>query len=213
MFAGSKECIREGVWLLFVFAGSKKCTRNNVGCSLCLRVQKNVPAIGLVTLCVRGFKKMYPRCRCSYDYVCGFKKMHPQCQWSYSCVYGLKKIHPRRCLLLLVSAGSKNVPAIVFVAPRVCRFKKIHPWCRCSYGCVYGFIKMHPQQCWLLFEFVGSKKYTRNSVGYSLRLRVQKNVPTIVFDCSSCLWVQKNIPADRVEWLCVKCCYDMLLAA
>ena len=44
--------------------------------------------------------------------------------------------------------------------------------------------------------FMGSKKYTRNNVG-----------------CYLCLWVQKNAPADRVEWLCVKCCHALLLAA
>ncbi len=31
----------------FVFAGSKKCTRNNADCLLCLRVQKNAPAMVL----------------------------------------------------------------------------------------------------------------------------------------------------------------------
>jgi hypothetical protein len=37
--------------------GSKKYTRNNVGFSLRSWVQKNVPSIELVALCVRGFKK------------------------------------------------------------------------------------------------------------------------------------------------------------
>lgn len=91
VFAGSKECIREGVWLLFVSAGSKKCTRDVsevvtlfmgskecirdcVGCSLCLLVHKNVPEMLLVTLCVRGFKEMCPRwCLVAFR-VRGFKK-------------------------------------------------------------------------------------------------------------------------------------------
>jgi hypothetical protein len=57
--AGSKECTREGIWLLFVFAGSKKCTRDGVGCYLRLRVQKNAPATILIAPRVCGFKKMY----------------------------------------------------------------------------------------------------------------------------------------------------------
>ena len=84
-----------------------------------------------------------------------------------------------------------------------------------SFGCslCLWVKKIHPQRCWLLFVFAGSKKYTRdvgevpavfmgskkctrNNVGYSLRLRVQK-----------------NIPADRAEWLCVKCCHVMFLVA
>ena len=59
-----------------------------------------------------------------------------------------------------------------------------------------GSKKYTREGAWLLFEFVGSKKCTRNNVG-----------------CFSSLWVQKNVPADRAEWLCVKCCHDMLLAA
>ena len=72
--AGSKKCTRDVSEVAAVFMGSKKYTRNSVGCSLCLRVQKNVPAIGLVTLCVRGFKKMHPRwCLVAFR-VAGLKK-------------------------------------------------------------------------------------------------------------------------------------------
>ena len=109
--AGLKECARDVGVVMAVFAGSKKYTRNNVGCTLCLRIYK-------------------------------------------------------------------NVPATVLVAPRVCGFKKMH----------------------------------RDSVGYSLRLWVHKNVPAMSVKLRLCLRVQKNVPADRVEWLCVKCCHDMLLA-
>ena len=77
MFAGSKKYTRDVSEVAAVFMGSKKCTRNSVGCSLrswvqknipvmsvklrlCLRVQRNVSAIVLVALCVRGLIKIYP---------------------------------------------------------------------------------------------------------------------------------------------------------
>ena len=50
LFMGSKKYTHDRVWLLFESAGSKKYTRNNIGCSLCLWVQKNAPAIVLVAL-------------------------------------------------------------------------------------------------------------------------------------------------------------------
>ena len=52
---GSKKCVLEGVWLLFEFVG----TRDSVGYSLRSWVQKNIPAMLSVTLCVCGFKKMH----------------------------------------------------------------------------------------------------------------------------------------------------------
>ena len=62
LLMGLKQCIHEDVWLLFgstgskkctrtisevttVLMGSKKCTRAGVGCSLSVRVQKNIPAL------------------------------------------------------------------------------------------------------------------------------------------------------------------------
>ena len=56
-----KKYTRDVSEVTAVFAGSKKCTHNNIGCFSSSWVQKNVPAIGLVTLCVRVFKKMHPQ--------------------------------------------------------------------------------------------------------------------------------------------------------
>ena len=61
VYAGSKKCTRNVCEVVTLFMGSKKCTRNNVGCTLCLRIYKNVPATVLVAPRVCGFKKMHPR--------------------------------------------------------------------------------------------------------------------------------------------------------
>ena len=69
------------------------------GCSLRLRVQKNIPAIEMVTLCVRGFKKIYPQ-RCLLLFVSA----------------GSKKYTRDVSEVTAVFMGSKNAPAIVSVA-------------------------------------------------------------------------------------------------
>ena len=81
----------------------------------------------------------------------------------------------------------KNAAAIVLVALCVCGFKKIYPRC-----------------CRLLFVFAGSKKYTRDVVGYSLCLRVQKNAPVMSVKSRLCLWVQKNVPQCCWYSLCLQ---------
>ena len=58
---GFKKIYPQQYWLLLESAGSKKYTRNSVGCSLSLRVQKNIPATVSVAICVCGFKKMHPQ--------------------------------------------------------------------------------------------------------------------------------------------------------
>ena len=125
--------------------GSKKCTRNSVGCSLCLRVhnnvpamlfgcfsslwvQKNIPATMSVTLCVRGFKK-----------------------------YTRNNVGCSLCLRV-----QRNVPVMVLVAFRVCGFKKNIPATILVALCVCRFKKMYPQRCSLLLVSAGSKKYTRD---------------------------------------------------
>ena len=44
----------------FVFAGSKKCTRNSTDCLLCLRVQKNAPAMVLHVVILSVAKDLLP---------------------------------------------------------------------------------------------------------------------------------------------------------
>ena len=127
-----------------------------------LLVQKNVPAIGLVTLCVRGFKKMHPQqCRLLLVFA-GSKK----------CTRNVSEV-------TTMFAGSKNIPATVLVAPCVHGFKKSTRDVS-EVAAVFMGSKIYPQQCWLLLVSAGSKKYTRNNVGYSSSLRVQKNTPVIV---------------------------------
>ena len=40
-----KKCTRDVSEVTTMFAGSKECIRDSVGCSLCLRVHKNLPAM------------------------------------------------------------------------------------------------------------------------------------------------------------------------
>ena len=47
MFVGAKKDTRDVGGEGAVLAGSKKCTRNSADCLLCLRVQKNAPAMVL----------------------------------------------------------------------------------------------------------------------------------------------------------------------
>ena len=47
MFVGAKKDTRDVGGEDAVFTGSKKCTRNSTDCLLCLRVQKNAPAMVL----------------------------------------------------------------------------------------------------------------------------------------------------------------------
>ena len=92
---GSKECIREGVWLLFVFMGSKKCardvsevtavfmgskkyTREGFGCSLCLRVQKKCTRDVSEVMAVFMGSKNIPATMLVASRVCWFKKMYPR---------------------------------------------------------------------------------------------------------------------------------------
>ena len=89
--AGLKECARDVGVVMAVFAGSKKYTRNNIGCSLCLRVQKNAPAMSVKSRLCLWVQKNVSAIVLVALCVCGFKKMHP-----------------RRCLLLFESAGSKK---------------------------------------------------------------------------------------------------------
>ena len=121
---GSKKCVLEGVWLLFEFVGSKKCSRDSVGCSLCLRVQKNIPAMLSVTLCVRGFKKIYPRCCWLLFVFAGSKKCTRDVSEVTAVFMGSKKCTRNSVGCFSSLWVQKNVPAIVFVAPRVCGFKK-----------------------------------------------------------------------------------------
>ena len=72
--------------------------------------------------------------------------------------------------------------------------------------------KMHPQQCRLLFVSAGSKKCTRDVSEVTAVFMGSKKCTRKGVCCYLCLWVQKNVPTDRAEWLCVKCCHALLLA-
>ena len=174
--------------LLFALAGSKKCTRNIVGYSLCLWVQKNVPVMSVKLQLCLWVQKNAPATMLVALWVCGFKK---KCTRNVSEVVALfmgsKKCIRDSVWLLFVFAGSK----------------KIYPWCQWSHGCVCWFKKMHPQQYWLLFEFVGSKKYTRDVVGYSLSLRVQKNAPATILVAFRVRGFKKIYPWCRCSYGCV----------
>ena len=56
-----KKCTRDISEVAAVFMDTKNVIAMVLGYSLRSWVKKNVPEMSLVTLCVRGFKKMYPR--------------------------------------------------------------------------------------------------------------------------------------------------------
>ena len=149
----------------------------------------------MVTLCVRGLKKMYPRCRWLLFAFVGSKKYTRNNVGCYLRLRVQKKCTRDVSEVATVFMGSKKCTREGVCCSLCLRVQK--KCTRNNVGCFSSrrVQKIYPRRCLLLFVSVGSKKCTRDVVGYSLRS-----------------WVQKNVPADRAEWLCVKCCHALLLA-
>ena len=168
----------------------------------------------LVAICVCGFKKNAPAMSVKLRLCLWVQKNAPATMLVAFRVRRFKKMHPQQCRLLLVSAGSKKCTRDV-VGRSLCLWvQKSAPAMSVKLRLCLRVQKNKPAMSVKLRLCLWVQKNAPATMLVAICVCwFKKNVPVMSVKSRLCLWVQKNVPTDRTEWLCVKCCHDMLLAA